>query len=365
MIDRLKSVLEHVTTDGKFDRDKAKQMKGWLARLQSEHEWYPIICVLEHEGTVVAVLDDSAAPTKRKYLASDVLCVPADTVGHWTVNGRAFCRTNYDARIGERSLVCACKHQDYLGMSKALKDKYPDGSAKWVSYTRWHPTSCGERDDRDDQSPHQIQLHTRWYANLALLTEALEQVTGGVANTSSYEVSIWHEDWPNVDGDVPEMDHALVLRISRYTMNPLGMHVGYEEYEGVLEISEARGREKPGRPLHKWATKVVDIDSLQVRVTSAPEAEECACKTGDCSCALEDEEHCCSEDECVCELYSGADEDFAHEEVDNLLREALSVQLFWHFDRDDSTWRIVDAQTAETVWEPDPSKWPPPQAPIV
>jgi hypothetical protein len=363
MIDRLKSVLEHVTEDGKFNRDKAKQMKGWLARLQSEHEWYPIICVLEHEGTVVAVLDDSAAPTKRKYLASDVLCVPADTVGHWTVNGRAFCRTDYDSRIGERSLVCACKHQDYLGMSKALKDKYPDGSAKWVSYTRWYPTSCGERDDRDGPD-HNISLNTRWYVNLALMTESLDQVTGGMGNSSGYEVDLHHEPAEeydiadsrlNMDGEFP----ALVLTVSRYAMNPMGYHVGYEEYEAILPLSLARGNERHGT--HKWSDWVVDIDDMEVRMVSAPDEEECACASGECAC---DDEHECHEDECTCELYYHPDEDFVWQEMDHILRQALGIPLFWHFDRDDRTWRIANAQTAETVWEPDPNQSPT-QAPLV
>jgi hypothetical protein len=143
-------------------------------------------------------------------------------------------------------------------------------------------------------------------------------------------------------------------------MNPMGYHVGYERYEGVLEILPARGNELHG--MHKWSEWAVDIDSLEVRVVDAPEEEECACLSGDCDC---DDEHCCTEDECTCECYTGPDEDFAYQEVDHILRQALAVPLYWHFTRDDRTWRIVNAQTAETVWEPDLSKWPPPQAPIV
>lgn len=362
----LKSVLQHVTTDGKFDIDKAREMKGWLARLRGEIEWYPIICVREHvqlDGHPIAILADGK-DYNRKYAANDLLCVPANTIGHWVVNGHAFCRTSYDTKIGEHIFNCACTHQKYLGMSKALKDKYPDGSSKQVFWTRWYPTSCGTQyEDRDDVQPHNIHLNERWYVNLTLMTEALEQVTGGMSNSSGYEISMRHCDWPNMDGEEPEMKHALVLHMDRYIMNPHGFHIGYERYEGVLEILKARDNER--HVTHKHGAWIVDIDSLEVRVVDAPEEETCACQNGDCACALEDEEHCCNDDECICELYMGADEDFTYDAIDNLLREALAIPLYWHFDRDTGTWNIVNSQTDEIMWEANVESMPPAQAPLV
>lgn len=174
-----------------------------------------------------------------------------------------------------------------------------------------------------------VELITRKYMDLSLFTTIFEE---NFLDTFTLDLS----NSSPTDG--------LQLTYSRYTMNPHGCHIGYEEYVAILSLVPARLTETSPMKKHPHCKWLVDLDSLDyVECVSAPDTEECECSVLD---------------ECMCELYmSPIDDasllDFAYQEFQHIIESVTQYPARWEFV--DGTWCIMtnDGKTLyESDWTP-------------
>lgn len=253
-------------------------------------------------------------------------------VGHWVVNGQDFCTTGYEASLPHPDkpndrieLTCVCTKADYEPMARALKLAHGDGSNKQVFWTAWYPTSCprGERS---------IETTTREYVCLALFAKALNRLRGGIGNTFDYEIVLPDNPPPT------KLPGLIKLHISRYAMDGVGYHVGYESYEGTMRLVSKRENERNSMQIKvdPFAAWLVDLATLDVRLVDAPDEYE-----PECDCC---EENCTCLDGCD-GGYSKPDDDFVWQEVDHIVTQAKETPLVWSFNNGE--WSIVDYVTGK------------------
>lgn len=255
-------------------------------------------------------------------------------LGHWVVNGHDFCNTDYPASLPhpynnaeEIKLVCECTQEDYELMAKALKAAYPDGSNNAVFWTAWYPTGCskGERS---------IETTVRTYVCLALFAKAMDRMRGGMGNTVEYEIV----DIDNQEDINPQP--MIKIYADRYAMDGVGYGVGYEKYEGTMNlvpkrVGELNSMQVKLDPLAAW---LVDLDTLDVKLVDAPEEYEPECDCG--------EENCDCEDNLGDGGYSHPDDDFVYQEIEHIVYEAKYTPLVWVFNGVDG-WQIKDYVTGK------------------
>jgi hypothetical protein len=206
----------------------------------------------------------------------------------------------------------------------------------------------------DELSPKSMTVVTRRYVDLSLFVIALEHMhpdlnveVEDIENTSSFV-----DTYGDGNLDLLNKYRTISIYFSRYTMNPAGYHIGYEQWTAKLNVILARDSENTPRRIHTLRRWLVDIDSLHdVSLESGPESEECACKTGDCGCY---DDHCCTDDECICELYTSpadsGDDDWAWEEFDHKLNEILEYPIEWRYNGE--KWQVVN-NTGLILYETD------------
>ena len=205
-------------------------------------------------------------------------------------------------------------------MIRALKKAFPDGSLRVIFWAKWYPTRCprGER---------KIQSVTRKYIDLAIFKHALDTMTGGMGNNVSYKVFD-----PDSDGETLTIE----ITLSRYAMNPVGFHVGYENSTWELTIVKKRDIENNSRhvDINAHAGWLVDLGSLRLTDTDFPEEEICECE----------EDH-----DCDCELYTHPEEDFLWDEIQNIMDEIENTPIKWNYNG--NKWRIYNYVTGEILEE--------------
>lgn len=136
---------------------------------------------------------------------------------------------------------------------------------------------------------------------------------------------------------------AKELRLSydRYTMNPVGMEIGYETWQATFPIREKTWTELNGNILRTlinntpngmeadWYRWCVLLDRMEVECIDAPDTETCECD---------------NPEECNCELYvSPIDEgpegtDFGYQEFTALICDVVeNTQACWKYENDQWT----------------------------
>ena len=183
-----------------------------------------------------------------------------------------------------------------------------------------------------------IQTVSRNYVDLALVVEILKA------------------NYPETKYAVDIQNHRLEIYYERYTMNPVGFHIGWENYTFAVPLHRKHLLERNEMVIEQYGEKaewLCDLEDINVTCDDAPESEICACQSGDCDC--DPDNHCCDEDECLCELYiSPLDDDmmmdFIDDEAGCMMDDIKEVDCEWRFDQDFG-WSIVIDDTP--VWIPE------------
>lgn len=117
-------------------------------------------------------------------------------------------------------------------------------------------------------------------------------------------------------------DDRLYFYVSRYAMDGIGYHVGYEQYEGYLPIFQKSQFYIAGLPTSIFPD-VVFPSTLEI---------------GDIESAVDEEEYNKDLDDDSDGGYYGPDEDFAFSELEYALNEAIKNLPEAEFDKDTKTW---------------------------
>lgn len=251
-----------------------------------------------------------------------------EKIGYIRVNGKPLCHHNYIKATHpdgfDVQIICSCTEEESVRMIEALKHSYPDGSSKQVFTAEWIPVSCPRERTMDKV--------VREYVDLAVLIAALE-------DNNPF-------DGFDIVFDETTASAHISFVYSRYTMNPVGFHIGYETYEAKVNlVLKRRGIET--NPIQKsefihndlynihgrYSDYLVDLATFNVVILDHPESEECDCE--DLS-------------ECECELYYGPDEDFAYDEMyHKLFDDVMQRPISWSFV--DGRWVIMDHATGNIL----------------
>lgn len=147
----------------------------------------------------------------------------------------------------------------------------------------------------------------------AIDAKALEQTIGNKTGCKTY-----------LDFDDESDDGFLIIKHDRCAMDGNGFIVGDETYTAMLPLHHKRDFGIVGIPYNLSEYVVLPNAYYDIEVESAIE-NDCKCK--------EDEE---------CNCYFPPDEDFAYQEIDNIIQQAITNLIEAKFSANNKEWTLGD-----------------------